>query len=239
MTCTATAPVSFGVRTNVAVVTANPQLRPEQGVTDEDDAVVRVPQLTIEKSFTGNTKGTDPILGLPAAAEGDILTYTLTYDLTDGPVTDGVIEDVLPPGLSYVAGSATGDAEFSFTSYTAATRTLRWDAALVSADGSVTYQVLVMDGANEIAQPLENFVTIDSDETQPDDDDAQVVVPGEVLGPTPTPRITPPPTDSATDAQSNPGFGLMLALIFLAGLALSVGFLTPAPAPARTRRDRR
>jgi uncharacterized repeat protein (TIGR01451 family) len=68
--------------------------------------VVRVPQLTIDKSFTGNTKGTDAVLGLPAAAEGDVLTYTLAYDLTDGPVTDGVITDVLPEGLEYVIDSA-------------------------------------------------------------------------------------------------------------------------------------
>jgi len=239
MTCTGTAPVSFGIRTNLAVVSANPELNPEQEVTDEDDAVVRVPQLTIDKSFTGNTKGIDPILDLPAAKEGDVLTYTLQYDLTDGPVTNGVITDVLPEGLEYVPNSATGNAEFSFTSYDATTRTLRWDAATVSADGSVAYRVIVQLGANKLPQPLVNVATIDSDETTPDDDDAKVVVPGEVLVITPTPRITPPPTDLAPAAPANPGFGLMLALLGLAGLTLAVGFLTPAPARARRRRDRR
>ena len=239
MTCSASAEVGFGVRTNIAVVTANPQLQPEASVSDDDDAVVRVPQLTIEKSFTGNSKGTDPILGLPRAAEGDILTYTLAFDLTDGPVTKGVIIDVLPEGLTYVTGSATGDGQFTFTSYDLVTRTLRWDAATVSADGFVTYRVVVAQDSNELPQPLHNVATIDSAETTPDDDDADVVVPGEVLHVTPTPRITPPPTDLAPVAPSTPGFSLMLVVLGLGGLTLAVGFLTPAPAPARHRRDRR
>jgi uncharacterized repeat protein (TIGR01451 family) len=44
MTCTATLPVTFGLRTNIAVVTAVPVLEPQGEVTDTDDAVVRVPQ---------------------------------------------------------------------------------------------------------------------------------------------------------------------------------------------------
>ena len=143
MTCSATADVDFGVRTNIAVVTGHPVIQPEASVSDTDDAVVRVPQLTIEKSFTGNTKGTDAVLGIPAAAEGDVLTYTLAYDLTDGPVTDGVITDVLPEGLEYLFDSAQGNDEFAFTDYDPNTRTLRWDAETVSKDGTVTYQVTV------------------------------------------------------------------------------------------------
>jgi len=238
MTCTASADVDFGVRTNIAVVVGHPQLKPEASVSDEDDAVVRVPQLTIDKSFTGNTKGTDAVLGLPAAAEGDVLTYTLAYDLTDGPVTDGVITDVLPEGLEYVFDSALGNDEFSFTDYDPNTRTLRWDADSVSKDGSVTYQVKVAQDANELPQPLRNVATIDSDQTTPDDDDANVVVPGEVIHVTPTPRITPPPTDVAPATPSNPGLNLVLVVLALGGLTLAVGLITPAPAPAR-RRTRR
>jgi uncharacterized repeat protein (TIGR01451 family)/fimbrial isopeptide formation D2 family protein len=239
MTCTALAAVDFGVRRNIAVVTANPDLNPDQPVTDQDDAVVRVPQLTTEKSFTGNTKGTDPIMGLPRAAEGDILTYTLTYDVTDGPVTHGVITDVLPEGLDYVPGSATGNADFAFTSYAPATRTLRWDAATVGDDGSVTYKVRVIPGAGELPQPLENVVTIDSAETTPDSDNAQVVVPGQVQRATATPHITPPPTDSAPEPTSGAGFSLTLVLLALAGLTVAAGVLTLTPTRVRTRRDRR
>ena len=238
MTCSATADVDFGVRTNIAVVTGHPVIQPEASVSETDDAVVRVPQLTIEKSFTGNTKGTDAVLGIPAAAEGDVLTYTLAYDLTDGPVTDGVITDVLPEGLEYLFDSAQGNDEFAFTDYDPNTRTLRWDAETVSKDGTVTYQVTVQRDANELPQPLRNVATIDSDQTAPDDDDANVTVPGEVLHVTPTPRITPPPTDVAPATPSNPGFNLVLVVLALGGLTLAVGLIAPAPAPAR-RRTRR
>ena len=49
---------------------------------------------------------------LPPAAEGDVLTYTLADDLTDGPVTNGILTDVRPAGLTYVNGSAEGNEEF-------------------------------------------------------------------------------------------------------------------------------
>ncbi|MEW6225853.1 MAG: hypothetical protein AB1627_14610, partial [Chloroflexota bacterium] len=104
MTCTATLPVGFGVRTNVATVTGSPVLG-EGEVSASDDAVVRVPQLLIEKAFTGNTNG-ETAEG-KQAIEGDILTFTLAYDLTDGPVTDGIITDVLPEGLVYLNLTAT------------------------------------------------------------------------------------------------------------------------------------
>ncbi len=44
MTCTATLPVTYGLRTNIAEVTAVPVLAPEEEVSDTDDAVVQVPQ---------------------------------------------------------------------------------------------------------------------------------------------------------------------------------------------------
>jgi hypothetical protein len=40
------ADVEFGVRINIAVVTAHPAIQPEASVSDADDAVVRVPRLT-------------------------------------------------------------------------------------------------------------------------------------------------------------------------------------------------
>ena len=83
MTCTTTLPVDFGVRTNVATVTANPVLDVEGKVSDTDDAVVRVPQLLITKAITAGSPGGAPIV------EGDKLTYTLSYTLGNGPVTSG------------------------------------------------------------------------------------------------------------------------------------------------------
>jgi uncharacterized repeat protein (TIGR01451 family) len=190
--------------------------------------------LTIEKAVTGNTGGTDPVLDVPLAKIGDTLTYTLDYT-GSGPLTNAIITDVLPVGLDYVEGSAEGDANFTFADYDDATRTLTWTAASLPnpASGSVTYDVVVLEEAAEEVQPLVNVATIDSDETEPDDDTRSVAVLPPVLA------LTPPPTSTLTPetGPSSPGFTLMLVLLAIAGLALGVGFVTPVPERVR-RRDR-
>ena len=205
------------------------------------DTTVASSVLGIAKSFTGNTGGTDPILQVPLAKIGDTLHYTLAYT-GGGPLTNAVITDVLPVGLAYVAGSAAGDASFTFIGYDAGTRTLTWQAATLPnpASGTVTYNVTVLTAAPEQPQPLKNTATIDSDQTAPASATAQVAVLAPPLAATGTPRITPPPTDAFTPetTASNPGFTLMLVLLGLAGLAISIGFVTPTPERVR-RRDRR
>jgi uncharacterized repeat protein (TIGR01451 family) len=205
--------------------------------SDGASIVVECPSgLTIVKSFTGNTGGDDPILGVPLAKIGDTLTFTLEY-VGVGPITNGVITDVLPEGLEYVDGSATGDANFTFVDYDAATRTLTWETAadvtLDSPTGAVTYQTVVLEEAPAISQPLVNVATIDSDETQPDNDDKAVAALAPPL------ELTPPPTSTLTPetGTSNPGFALMLVLLGIAGLAIGVGFVTPVP--ERVRRQGR
>jgi uncharacterized repeat protein (TIGR01451 family) len=224
---------------NTATISQNGQA---VGSDDATEAVI-CPELTIAKSFTGNTGRTDATLGLPVAKIGDTLTYTLAYTLTNGPVHNGVITDVLPVGLDYVAASAAGNDEFAPASpdYNSTTRTLTWNAALVTKSGTVTYQVKVLEAAAAQPQPLINTATIDSDETGPDSDQASVLVAPPPLPATATPRVTLPPTDTLdTTGQTpgNPGFGLMLALLALAALALGVGFITPVPESVR-RRGRR
>jgi uncharacterized repeat protein (TIGR01451 family) len=205
------------------------------------DTTVTTSLLTIDKSFTGNSAGTDPDLNVPAANIGDTLHYKLTYH-GEGPLTNAVITDVLPEGLQYVTGSAAGDAHFTFISYTAATRTLRWESATLldpkaddtnSVDGFVTYDVKVLVSAPTFAQPLVNTATIDSDQTAPDSDTAAVAVLA------PPKELTPPPTSTFTsqNGSSNPGLALMLILLAVAGLTLGIGFITPVPARVR-RRDR-
>ena len=49
MTCTATLPVTVGSRTNIATVTANAVLDAKTKVSDSDDAVVVVPELSTPK----------------------------------------------------------------------------------------------------------------------------------------------------------------------------------------------
>ena len=204
---------------------------------NSDDATITVlcSALLIDKSFTGNTAGTDPDLGVPAANIGDTLHYTLDY-AGAGPLTNAVITDVLPQGLAYVAGSAEGDANFTFVSYDEGTRTLTWIAATLPdrTSGAVTYDVTVLATAPDFAQPLVNVATIDSDQTPPDSDTQPVAVLAPPL------ELTPPPTSTLTpqSGTSNPGFALMLILLGVAGLTLGIGFITPAPARVR-RRDRR
>ena len=199
-----------------------------------ESVLVNQPQLTILKDVSGNTGGT-AVNGLPIAKVGDILTYTLNYDITSPPANNGVITDPIPAGLEYVTGSATTDAQFDIVSYNAATRTLTWNADVVSVDGTLSFRVTVLATAPALAQPIVNLATIDSDETAPDDDDASVLV-QVVLA------ITNPPTstiDNSEQAPSNPGFGLMLILLALASFALSLGYVTPVPARARRRTEGR
>ena len=244
MTCTFTIDVAADT-VNVAVahgVTAggNP-------VEDDDDAEVVILEfgLIIVKT---NDAPLEPlelpdgtIVDLPTADEGETVTYTLDYDLQGDPVTNGVITDVLPVGVTYVDESATNSAEFIFQGYDDATRTLTWTADDVTVDGSVTYQATVDVGASLLVQPLENVATIVSDQTLPDIARSPIFVPTIPAGATATPKITLPPTDTlATDtpASSSPGFALMLTLLALAAVILVIGFVTPVPASVRERSRR-
>ena len=229
---------------NVVVVTGPGSNCPAQS-QDPDcgtENTVSTSALSIDKSFTGNSAGTDPDLNVPAAKIGDTLHYTLAYH-GEGKLTNAVITDVLPKGLEYVVGSALGDSHFTFDSYNAGTRTLTWKAATLldpeadetnSVDGAVTYDVKVLSSAPGFAQPLTNVATIDSDQTEPDSDTASVAVLAPPL------ELTPPPTNTLAPetGTSNPGFALMLILLGVAGLALGIGFIPPVPERVR-RRDRR
>jgi uncharacterized repeat protein (TIGR01451 family) len=223
---------------NVVVVTG-PGSNCAAGSGDADcdtDTTVATSVLAIDKSFTGNTNGTDPDLHVPSAKVGDTLHYTLAY-AGAGPLTNAVITDVLPQGLEYVAGTALGNADFNDGTYDPATRTITWHAKGTLPDpasGAVTYDAKVLATAPDFAQPLVNIATIDSDETAPDSDTAAVAVLA------PPEALTPPPTDTLTaqTGTSNPGFALMLILLGVAAVTLSIGFVTPVPA-RMSRRDRR
>jgi hypothetical protein len=156
-------------------------------------------------------------------------------------VTNGIITDVLPIGVTYVPLSATSDSQFIFIGYDPATRTLTWTALNVSTDGTLSYQATVDAGAAELIQPLINVAVIDSAQTEPDDDDSEVFVPTEPEGATGTPRVTLPPTDTlgGSETMGNAGFSLMLILLALGGLVLVIGFVTPVPASIRARDSRR
>ncbi len=175
---------------------------------------------------------------LPTAKEGTTVTFTLTYSVGTSKLTNGVITDVLPVGLTYVEGSATNSAEFSFVPpFNATTRTLTWTAASVTTGGTVTYKATVDKGAAALDQPLTNVATIDSAETAPSSDTSDVFVPVPPLAETHVP--TAPPTDTLEPTEvGQSGTSLPLILAILGVILLAVVFVTPVPAPVR-RRNRR
>ncbi len=229
---TSNATVADSPVVNTAVVTTT-----NDGSDEATDQVavlaVRFPRLTITKAITAGSPGGAPIV------EGDKVTYTLTYTLFNGPVTGGIITDVMPEGLTYVTGTATDNDEFTFEDYNSVTRTLTWLASNVTKDGSVSYQAEAAVGSADLDQPLVNTATIDSDQTEPDSDTANVSV-GKVEDLTPPPTsLTPPPTSTIGQVtETSAGNGLLLLLAALAGFMVILGVLVPTPAKTR-RRNRR
>src|SRR5262249_35506389 len=67
-TCTATMPVGVGQRTNIAEVTANPEISPDDQVSDTDDAVVVVPKPTPTPTRSVEALTPPPTSTLDAAA---------------------------------------------------------------------------------------------------------------------------------------------------------------------------
>ncbi|HET6745125.1 MAG TPA: DUF11 domain-containing protein, partial [Candidatus Limnocylindria bacterium] len=161
---------------------------------DNDDTVqasafidVRCPILVIEKSADteevhfvfdadGNVLSVDP----------EQVTWTLTYTLTDGPVTDAVITDPLPDFLVFVSASDGGV-------YDPVTGVITWELGDLLVDGtdSVSF-VTTVDPAAPEGDPIVNVATIVSNETPEDDGEDSIIVTSESeLGgnPTPTPSV--------------------------------------------------
>jgi hypothetical protein len=214
---------------------SNPTTIPGGKVTEVD--VVNhlneglTPDLTIEKSNDAPGVGETPL------ESGDTVGFKLDYTLANGPVDDGIIEDVLPAGLTYVTGSATDSAngEFVFDGYDSATRTLTWLATEVTENGSVTYEATVDAGAAELVQPLTNTACIDSADTEEDCAESDVFVGEPPLAETAPPNTAPPTDIAGTNDSSAPGGSLLLVLLALAGIGLALVFVAPTPAAIRKR----
>ncbi len=239
--CNYTDVAATGTKVNIATGDSE-ETGPDTGTATVIATVTPPPPgLTIDKSNNAplvNVGGTN----LPTAAEGSTVTFTLTYTLVGSPSSDGTITDVLPVGLTYVSGSATNSADFTFSGYNAGNRTLTWTADEgVSASGFVTYRATVDAGAADLEQPLENVAIIDSSDTEPDRDTSEVFVPVPPLGETDTPNVpTAPQTDVlASGGTSAPGMNMGLVLAFLGMLTLAIAFITPTPAALRGRNRRR
>jgi uncharacterized repeat protein (TIGR01451 family) len=102
------------------------------------------------------------------AGEDTTVGWSLTYELSGGPVTNAVLSDPIPDGLEYVPGSASDGA-----TYDAVSRTLTWTFARLSAGGEASFETTITAAIGGGAT-LDNVATIDSDQTTPDKGEDEV-----------------------------------------------------------------
>lgn len=193
-------------------------------VSSTDEITVRCPQLVIDKVADAELitiTGPDSAL----VATPSVVTWTLTYTLTDGPVTNAVITDEVPVGFEFLDASDGG---------TLVDGEVVWTFPTLSTSGSVTFRTTVDPETISRVAPTVNVAVIDSDETEPDEGEDSVTVGREapVLGGNPSPSL--PNTAS--------GFGMngepvtvpveLLVAVFLG----SLGALALANVRARSRR---
>jgi uncharacterized repeat protein (TIGR01451 family)/fimbrial isopeptide formation D2 family protein len=174
---------------------------------------VRCPTLVIDKAANVEliTKTLDP-QGNVIDIDPEVVTWTLTYTVTEGPVTNAVITDTIPAGLTYVNGSASNGGV-----YNAATRTLTWTFPTLSAGGSVTFQTTVNQDAP--AGVILNVATIDSEETGPDEgQDSIRIVEDQQLGGTSSAQPSLPSTALNQPSSGGSMAALLFGMILIAAL---------------------
>ena len=197
------------------------------------------PTLTISKSVAGNTDGVqdNPLIKdddggpAPRANIADTLTFTLDYTLANGPVTGATIVDVLPKGYSAPTSISNGGVFADGTiTWTFASSRGQWVRQLPGrgAPGGERPR----PAAREHRHHRQRRHRGGHGTTQP------VVVAGVVEAATATPRVTPPPTDTASIPATDASGNVLLVILALIGLVAVLGILTPSPARAR-RRSRR
>jgi uncharacterized repeat protein (TIGR01451 family) len=147
---------------------------------------VRCPFLVIDKS--ADTEVVHFVFdadGNVLSVEPEQVTWTLTYTLTDGPVTDAVITDPLPEFLEFVSASDGGTLDNGV---------ITWNLGDLTESGSVSF-VTTVDPAAPETDPILNVATIVSNETPADDGEDSIVVTSESeLGGNPTPEPSVPDT---------------------------------------------
>jgi fimbrial isopeptide formation D2 family protein/uncharacterized repeat protein (TIGR01451 family) len=164
---------------NLAVVTSPNSQCPDAGkladeCDDDSTVTVRVAVLVIDKAADtdvvhfvfdkgGNLKSVDP----------EQVTWTLTYTLSNGPVTDAVITDPLPDFLEFVSASDGGV-------YDSASRTITWELGDLAVDGSDSVSfVTTVDPEAPEPGPIVNVASIVSNETPKDEGEDSITVTSE------------------------------------------------------------
>lgn len=174
-------------------------------------AIVVEPTLVIDKVADAEVIEVADDVATPS-----VVTWTLTYTLTNGPVHNAVISDEVPDGFTFL-DAADGGVE--------AGGTVTWTFAELAASGSVSFRTTVDVETISRTAPTVNTATIDSDETEPDDgaDSVTVTDEGELGGnPTPTPS-SPPLPNTATGQLGRQLPAALVSLVFLGALAALVG----------------
>lgn len=218
------ASASAGEHTNVATITDGPCV--EDGCTDDETIVVRTPALVIDKAADAE----QIVISGPAdalVATPSVVTWTLTYTLTDGPVTNAVITDEIPAGFVFVDAANGG---------TFADGTVTWTFATLSESGSVSFRTTVDPETISRAAPTVNTATISSDQTpeDPGEDSVTVAVEPPPKGGNPTPQPSMPNTSLGIGPDGQPVTVPveLLAVVFIG----SLGALTLANVKSRGRR---
>jgi uncharacterized repeat protein (TIGR01451 family) len=219
------------VLVNVAVVTSSnsqcpsaTSLAPE--CDDDSTVTVRVPTLVIDKVADAETitisGPTNALVATPS-----VVTWTLTYTLTNGPVTNAVITDQVPTGFVFLDAANGG---------TFANGTVTWNIGTLSANGSVSFRTTVDPATISRVAPTVNTSVIDSSETAPDSgqDSVTVSVQPPPLAGTPTPAPVLPNTAVGTGIGGEPvTVPIELLVAFFLG---SLGALALANVRASSRR---
>jgi len=194
---------------NVATITAShhAELKPEASVTVQCPGPALVIEKVADKHVVDVTAG---------PTKNTTVTWTLSYSLQNGPVTNAVINDPIPTGLSYVHGSASNGGV-----YDPATRTLTWTFPQLSASGTVSFRTTVDNGVGG-GVSFTNVTTIESEETPSDEghDTIKTVEQAPPKAATPTPSVPNTALALGQDGTPNQIPIAFVILVFLGSLGV-------------------
>ena len=131
-----------------------------------DEVTVRVPTLVVDKAASLDLITISGPANAPVATPS-VVTWTLTYTLTDGPVTNAVISDEIPVGFVFL-DAANGGTETDGV--------VTWTFAELTTSGSVTFRTTVDPATISLTAPTVNTAIIDSDQTPEDEGQDSVTV---------------------------------------------------------------
>ena len=157
----------------------------EEPLCDQTTVEIIPPTLVIEKAADTDLI---TISGPPNAetASPSSVTWTLTYTLTNGPVTNAVITDPIPTGFTFVSATNGG-------TLGADGKTITWNLGTLSASGSVSFVTSVNVATISRTAPTENIAVIKSDQTPSDEGRdsvrVRVIAPPLAGNPSPTPKV--------------------------------------------------